>query len=589
MKTQQVDSEQRQEPAADVLTVKVGGYTTAGTKERNEDAFAVKLPSSAGVVNYKGIVACIADGVSCSDNAQQASITSVTQFIEDYYSTPDSWSVKKSAARVLTSLNSWLFHHGQQSDLRHNGLVTTFSGVVLKSNTAHLLHVGDSRIFRFRDGRLKQLTRDHSHNQYGRKSFLTRALGMDSHLEVDYRQVSLQVGDLLVLTSDGVHEYLSLADSIQLLTDAGEDLEAAARASVEKALANGSDDNLSCLLVRITALPQADVDEVHRQLTELVIPPVMDVGNKIDRFEVLQVMHSGTRSHLYLVEDKEAGRKLVLKAPSENFSEDPQYLEGFIREQWVGRRLNSPWVMKIYERPHESPFLYHLCEYVEGQTLRQWMHDNPHPEFDEVRSITESIIRGIRVFQRMGMVHRDLKPENIIVTPQKKAVIIDFGTVRVDSLDEIVSPIDDETPVGSVDYIAPEYLRGEKGLHQSDIFSLGVIVYEMLTGKLPYKTSTAQQRNPQRYQDWHYFSARDHRKEIPLWLDLALEKACAESPAQRYSVLSEFLADMSTPNSQLVSERQNAPFLQRNPLLFWQWMSAVLLVIVLVEAWFLSQ
>lgn len=589
MNNQQVDVKQWEEALADILTVKVGGYTIAGTKVRNEDAFAVKLPSSAGVVKYKGIVACIADGVSCSDNAQQASITSVTQFIEDYYSTPDSWSVKKSAARVLTSLNSWLFHHGQQSDLRHNGLVTTFSGVVLKSNTAHLLHVGDSRVFRFRDGRLKQLTRDHSHNQYGRKSFLTRALGMDSHLEVDYRQVSLQVGDLLVLTSDGVHEYLSLEDSIQLLADAGEDLETVAKASVEKALANGSDDNLSCLLVRITALPQADVDEVHRQLTELVIPPVMDVGNKIDRFEVLQVMHSGTRSHLYLVEEKETGRKLVLKAPSENFSEDPQYLEGFIREQWVGRRLNSPWVMKIYERPHESPFLYHLCEYVEGQTLRQWMHDNPQPEFDEVRAITESIIRGIRVFQRMGMVHRDLKPENIILTPQKKAVIIDFGTVRVDSLDEIESPIDDQTPVGSVDYIAPEYLRGEKGLHQSDIFSLGVIVYEMLTGKLPYKTSAAQQRNPQRYQDWHYLSARDHRKEIPLWLDLALEKACAESPVQRYGVLSEFLADMSTPNSQLVSERQNAPFLKRNPLLFWQWSSAVLLVIVLVEAWFLSQ
>lgn len=573
---------------AEVLSVRVGGYTTAGTKERNEDAFAAKLPTSPGVVNYKGVVACVADGVSCSENAQQASITSVTQFIEDYYSTPDSWSVKKSAARVLTSLNTWLFHHGQQSDLRHNGLVTTFSGVVLKSNTAHLLHAGDSRIFRFREGRLKQLTRDHSHSQYGRKSFLTRALGMDSHLEVDYRQVSLQVGDLLVLTTDGVHEHLSLADSIQLLSKAGDDLEAAAKASVEKALANGSEDNLSCLLVRVTSLPQADVDEVHRQLTELVIPPVLDVGNKIDQFDVLQVMHSGTRSHLYLVEDKSSGRKLVLKAPSENFSEDPQYLEGFIREQWVGRRLNSPWVMKIYERPHDSPFLYHLCEPVDGLTLRQWMHDNPQPDFDEVRSITESIIRGIRVFQRMGMVHRDLKPENIILTPQKKAVIIDFGTVRVDGLDEIENPIDEETPVGSVDYIAPEYLRGEKGLHQSDIFSLGVMVYEMLTGKLPYKTSAAQQRNPQRYQDWHYFPARNHRKDIPLWLDLALEKACAESTAQRYVVLSEFLADISTPNSQLVGERHNAPLLKRNPLLFWQWMAAVLFVVALIEAWFLS-
>ncbi len=570
-----------------VLSVDVGGYTSAGLKERNEDAFAARLPDSQGVVNYKGIVACVADGVSCSENAQQASLTSVTQFIEDYYSTPDSWSVKKSAARVLTSLNSWLFHHGQQSDLRHNGLVTTFSGAIFKSTTAHLLHAGDSRIYRFRDGRLKQLTRDHAHKQYGHKSFLTRALGMDSRLEVDYHQVSLQVGDLLVMTSDGVHEYLNLEESIELLTDTQNGLEAAAKASVERALANGSDDNLSCLLVRVTSLPQADVNEVHRQLTELTIPPVMDVGNKIDQFEVLRVIYSGTRSHLYVVKDSQTGKEFVLKAPSENFSEDPQYLEGFIREQWVGRRLNSPWVMKIFERPHESPFLYHLCEYIDGITLRQWMHDNPCPSFDAVREMTDSIIRGVRVFQRMGMVHRDLKPENVMITQQKKAVIMDFGTVQVDGLEEISSPLSEEVPVGSVDYIAPEYLRGEKGLYYSDIFSVGVMVYEMLTGKLPYKTSVAQQRNPQRYQDWRYLSARMHRKDIPLWLDLALEKACAESPSQRYHVMSEFLSDLSTPNSQLLADRETAPLMQRNPLLFWQWVSALLFVAVLVEAWFL--
>ncbi len=571
-----------------VLSVDVGGYTTAGLKKRNEDAFAAKIPDSVGVINYKGVVACVADGVSCSENAQQASLTSVTQFIEDYYSTPDSWSVKKSAARVLTSLNSWLFHHGQQGDIRHNGLVTTFCGVIVKSNTAHLLNAGDSRIYRYRNGRLKQLTRDHAHKQYGRKSFLTRALGMDSRLEVDYHQASLQVDDLLVMTTDGVHEYLNLEESIELLDHTENGLEATAKASVERALANGSDDNLSCLLLRIKSLPQADVNEVHRQLTELAIPPVMTVGNKIDQFEVLQVMYSGTRSHLYRVKDTQSAREFVLKAPSENFSEDTQYLEGFIREQWAGRRLNSPSVMKIYERPHESPFLYHLCEPIEGITLRQWMHDHPNPSFDTVREMTESIIRGVRVFQRMGMVHRDLKPENVIITPRNTAVIIDFGTVQVDGLEEIASPLGEEVPVGSVDYIAPEYLRGEKGLHYSDIFSVGVMVYEMLTGKLPYKTSPEQQRNPQRYQDWHYRSSRNYRKDIPLWLDLTLEKACSESPAKRYHVMSEFLSDLSTPNAQLVGDRESAPLMTRNPVLFWQWVSAILFGAVMIQAWFLT-
>lgn len=569
------------------LEVSVGGYTSAGVKKRNEDAFAAKLPVSASVINYKGIVACLADGVSCSENAQLASQTSVTQFIEDYYSTPDSWSVKKSAGRVLTSLNSWLFHHGQQGDLRHNGLVTTFSGVVFKSNTAHLIHVGDSRIFLLRDRQLQQLTRDHCHKQYGAKSFLSRALGMDDHLEVDYQQLTLQEGDLLAFTSDGVHDWISSADLGDFLVDDVSDLEAAASQLVEKALANGSDDNLSCLLVRVRSLPVTDVDEIHRELTQLVIPPVMEVGNKIDQFEVLRIIHSGTRSHLYQVRDLRTKREYVLKAPSENFSEDPQYLEGFVREEWVGRRIDSPNVMKIHERPGDSPFLYHLCEYLQGQTLRQWIHDNPTPSFSRVRHLTEAIMRGIRVFQRLGMVHRDLKPENIVITADGRIVIIDFGTVRVDGLDEISRQLEEEVPVGSVDYIAPEYLRGEKGYHYSDIFSLGVMVYEMLTGKVPYKTSAAQQRNPQRYQEWRYQPAREVRNDIPVWLDLALEKACAESPTRRYHAMSEFLADLSTPNERLVSDYQSAPLMTRNPLLFWQSMSAIMLVIALVECWFL--
>lgn len=569
------------------LQASVGGYTCAGVKSRNEDAFAAKLPASQSVVNYKGVVACLADGVSCSENAQLASQTSVTQFIEDYYSTPDSWSVKKSAGQVLTSLNSWLFHHGQQGDLRHNGLVTTFSGVIFKSNTAHLIHAGDSRIFLLRDGKLQQLTRDHCHKQYGKKSFLSRALGMDVHLEVDYEQVPLQEGDLFVFTSDGVHDWVTIAEMATFLDVQDCDLEASARQLVEKALASGSDDNLSCLLLRVTSLPVTDVDEIHRELTQLAIPPVMEVGNKIDRFEVERIIHSGTRSHIYQVRDLRNKKQYVLKAPSENFSDDPQYLEGFVREEWVGRRIDSPAVMKIYERPEGSPFLYHLCEYIEGQTLRQWIHDNPTPSLSRVRHLTEGMVRGVRVFQRLGMVHRDLKPENMIIRPDGCIVMIDFGTVRVDGLDEIARQLEEEVPVGSVDYIAPEYLRGEKGYHYSDIFSLGVIVYEMLTGKVPYKTSAAQQRNPQRYQEWSYLPARDIRKDIPIWLDLALQKACAQSPSKRYHAMSEFLADLSTPNEQLLSDYQGAPLLSRNPLLVWQWLSAVLFLVALVECWLL--
>ncbi len=572
--------------AAPKLAVSFGGFSTAGKKAQNQDAFAAKMPVNDQALSYKGAVACIADGVSCSENAQQASQTSVVQFVEDYYSTPDSWKVKKSVGRVINALNAWLFHHGQNATT-HNGLVTTFSGVVFKSQTAYIIHAGDSRVYRYRDGELIQLTRDHSSAQFAGNPVLTRALGMDSRLDVDYQQKKLRKGDIYLFSTDGVHEWLNNKELVDLI-NACDNLEAVAKNIVDAALNRDSDDNVSCLLARIDTLPQSDMEEVHRELDQLVIPPVLDVGNKIDRYKVLRVIHSGARSHLYLVEDQFSKREYVLKAPSENFSEDRQFLESFAREHWVGQRLDHPQIMKVYERQHSSNFLYHLCQPIEGKTLRQWMHDNPAPSVDQVRIIIDSVIRAMRVFQRKGMVHRDLKPENIMLTEQNIAIIIDFGTVQVDSLDELGAHDTEEVPVGSVNYIAPEYLQHNRASALSDLFSLAVITYEMLTGRLPYKPLNYDVQNPSRYTQWDYRSACDCREDIPRWLDLALKKGCSPTVEGRHHALSEFYLDISKPNEKLMTSHHNEPLMQKNPILFWKTLSFILLVICLIEAGFLA-
>jgi len=562
------------------LEVAIGGYSTAGIKPNNEDAFGALQPAPP-IRALKGIALCVADGVSCSDNAQLASQTAVRTFIEDYYSTPDSWPVKTAAARVLSALNAWLFHHGQQQIAR-NALVTTFSGVILKSTTAHLLHAGDSRIYRLRNGSLEQLTRDHQQRNRDGSFYLTRALGMDSRLEVDYIQEEIEANDVLVLTTDGVHGVLNHAELLDLLMQQQGDLEALARKIVDSALAKGSDDNLTCLLVRIEHLPVEDIDEVHRRLTQLKIPPVLEVGQIIDGYKVQRVLYNGTRSHLYLVHNQADDKNYVLKAPSESFADDAQYLEGFIREQWVGRRIDHPAVMKIYPRPDSSPFLYHICEFIEGQTLRQWIFDNPKPPLELVRNLTRDIIAALRVFQRQHMVHRDLKPENIMLTKDGHIKLIDFGTVYVSGLGEVTSPLREDFPVGSADYIAPEYLLGEAGTHSSDIFSLGVIVYEMLTNALPFNLPDMTRRVPKGLQAWRYQPANDRRKNIPHWVDLALEKATAPNPRARYQALSEFLQDVCVPNADMLQLRESAPLIERNPAKFWRGLSLFLFVLVLI-------
>jgi protein phosphatase len=564
------------------LQVEFGGYSTAGVKPSNEDAFAAQQPSGSARL-LKGATACIADGASCSEQAQLASETAVTHFINDYYSTPDTWPVKTAAARVLSALNSWLYHHGKQSALPHNGLVTTFSAVIIKSTTAHIFHSGDSRIYRYRDNVLEPLTRDHNYYQRDGSAVLTRALGIDSHLEVDHFSEAVAIGDYLVLTTDGVHGALNNAELTVLLAEQEANLEQHAQAIVKAALAKGSADNASCLLVKVVDLPLEDIDEVHRQLTQLAIPPVLQEGQSIDGLKVLRVLHSGTRSHLYLVQESDTQKLFALKAPSENFSDDPQYLEGFIREQWVASRIQHAGVMTISPRPAQSPFLYLLCEYIEGQTLRQWIFDNPKPSLESVRQLTREIIGALRALQRLHMTHRDLKPENIMLTDNGRIKIIDFGTVHVGGLDEVASPLRESVPVGSADYIAPEYLLGETGSFVSDIFSLGAIVYEMLTGKLPYKLSLQRQRHLKGIQDYRYHSAREQRADLPLWVDLALQKATQPDVRLRYQALSEFMQDLCVPNQSMLNKRNAAPLLERNPLRFWQGVAVLLFVISIAQ------
>jgi protein phosphatase len=578
---------------ARTLSIAYGGCTTAGIKERNEDAFAALLP--AGQSRYsKGAIASIADGVSCSDNARLASQTSVTTFIQDYLSTPETWDVKTSASRVLSALNSWLYYQGQMALTRHNGFVTTFSAVIFRSTTAHVLHCGDSRVYRFRDGQLQQLTTDHALAQDSGAATLTRALGMDTELKVDYQQRSLRVGDVLLFTTDGVHGSLKQSELAAVLaaatvqsggTEGGNaQLEQAARTLVDQALHAGSTDNLSCLLVKVLDLPVEDINEAHSKLTRLAIPPVLAPGNKLDGYTVTKVLHSGARSHLYLVTHPRYRQKFVLKAPSPTFAEDAQYLEGFLREQWVGRRVDHPGIMKIHEPVPDSKFLYHICEYIEGTTLRQWMYDNPKPELQKVRELAKQIAACLRVLQRLGMLHRDLKPDNIMLTLAGEPKLIDFGTVQVSGLQDIASPLREEVPVGTADYMAPEYLLGEKGEYRSDIFSFGVIVYEMLTGALPFEAPSPHSGRRYNYSFWTYRSSVELRADLPLWLDLALRKACAPRPSQRYAALSEFMHDLEVPNQLLLAAQQNKPLIEKNPVRFWQVVSALLLLLLILQA-----
>ena len=565
------------------LQVAVGQYSDKGRKELNQDFHGVCIPREPQL-SAKGIAVALADGISSSQVSQEAAQSAVTGFMEDYYCTADAWSVKKSSEHVLTAVNSWLHSQTQHSQHRYDrerGYVCTFSGLVIKSTTAHLFHVGDARIYRLRGEQFEQLTEDHRVWISSQQSYLARALGMDRKVEIDYLALQLEAGDLFLLATDGVYEHTD-APCVRAAIAAAPDLDAAARVIADEALARGSGDNLTVQLVRIDELPAPEANEVYRQLSDLPCPPLLDARDSFDGYQIVRVIKRGSRSHIYLAVDQASGERVVIKTPSVDMQASPAALERFLLEEWIARRINSPHVLKPCSQTRQRHYIYVVTEYIEGQTLAQWLIDNPRPDLPTVRGLLEQIARGLQAFHRLEMVYQDLKPDNIMIDATGTVKIIDFGATRVAGIEEIASPVEQINLLGAALYAAPEYFLGEAGSSRADLYSLGVIAYQMLAGDFPYGTQVPKSRTRAAQKKLAYKSVLREDREIPAWVDDAIAKAVHPDPYQRYEEISEFIYDLHHPSQAFLSKTR-PPLIERHPVAFWKGVSFVLAGLLIVS------
>jgi len=564
------------------LNIQAGQCSQAGIKAQNEDCCGIFIPKDMDLT-HKGMVVITADGVGSSEAGKEASEYCVQGFIADYYSTPMSWSVQTSAERIIRSLNSWLYSQGQRRYASELSLASTLAVLILKSTTAHLFHVGDSRIYLIRKGNIKQLTKDHRLVVDRNKTYLARAMGAEHEVNLDYVSLGIEVNDIFLLTTDGIHEFLK-DETLKQLALKYQDCELAAQAIVAAALAAGSDDNVTSQVIRIEQLPNQNDHEYYRQLTALPFPPALETGMHLDDYRIIREIHASVTVQVYLAEDTKSKETVVIKTPSVNFEDDPAYIDRFMHEEWVGRRIHNPHVFKVHKLEKKRSCLYYVTEFLEGRPLSQWLLDNPQPDLNEVRRIAEQVVKGLRGFHRKEMVHQDLKPENIMIDSHGDVKIIDFGCVQVSGLQEIYTPIQNDAVPGTANYIAPELFDGFEGTPKSDMYSLGVTLYEMLShGHFPY----GELDEAKKHKHYDYTSVRKYNLDVPIWMDGALEKAIHPKPEQRYDRFSEFLHDLSKPNPSLM--KPHAPLLKRDPVGFWKGLSLILLVTNLVFIFFISQ
>jgi protein phosphatase len=569
------------------LKVEAAFSSDAGVKPINEDSAGVYVPEDEYMNTNKGVALVVADGVSSAEAGREASHTAVERFIEEYFQTPDTWSVAKCGEQILSTINLKLFRKSHEFTSDTKGYLSTFSAIVIKGRTAHFFHVGDSRVFLLREGVLSQCTTDHVASLGDGKTFLTRAIGMDNQLHLDYGRIPLEAHDRFLLCSDGIHDFITEETLIDTLS---QNLPASiiSEQFLAKALAGNSDDNISAVVAKVEQLPYENLDDYSAKLTRLPFPPALEKGMKLDGYVVQKELFASSRSQLYLVVDESTGQHYAMKTPSFNFEEDIGYIDRFIQEEWIGIRIQHQNVVRIIRQDRNRSFLYYLMEYIEGEGLDKWMQKNRPPSPKRAIELVKQVAEGLKEFHCNEAVHQDLKPANIMITKDELALVLDFGSVFVAGLSECVSAKMSDGVLGTAGYSDPLYLRGHNPGIQGDVYALATITYEMFTGQLPYGEKMEQCRSAFDYDQLRYTPASKFNPIVPEWFDGALKKGTSFDLETRYRTIDDFMRDLLSPNPDFLKED---PVVKKsaNTLMFWKLLSGFWFVTFLLLMYLFSQ
>jgi len=550
------------------LKVSVGFASETGPRKRNEDfagaVFGPELPEP-----RRDVIAAIADGMGGAKGGRVAAEIAVRGFLDGFCDLPETMEVQRAAAIVLDALNGWIHSQGQR-DAALKGMGSTFTALVLRGRIAHVLHVGDSRAYRFSRDRLSLLTTDHVRQDgNGRSHILLRALGVETEVRLDYASQPVAQHDRFLLCSDGVHGYLDAETMAEIMRERVSSQDTA-RAIVSAALRADSTDNCTALVLDVVGLETAQSTEIGASLAQLPLIPVPQGGETIDGFVLKVLLSEGRYSRLFGALDEIEGGEVALKFPKPLVASVDSYRAAFVREAWVGARVNSPWLGHVIAQPPgRQSCLYTVMPLYQGELLETRIARRPAIGLEEGRNIAIKLARGVAALHRVGVVHRDIKPDNVILQSEGSLKLIDFGVVRVPGLEESQP---EEIP-GTPAYMAPEMFDGEPGNEATDIYALGVTIFRALAGEFPYGNIDA--TSPPRRDRPTPLSAL--RPDLPAWIQAVLNRAIAVDPAERFRDMSEFAIEMEAgPSRAPLAIQRPRTLYERHPLRFWKGVSALL-------------
>lgn len=546
------------------LRLAVGHASLTGPRERNEDYCGVATPEGLELEN-KGVIAAVADGIGGHKGGREAAEYTVRGLLADYFATPDTWGVPRAIETVTTALNRWVIAEASRN-AELSGMATTLSAVVLRGRRYYTAHIGDSRIYRLQEGRFERLTVDHTWEHPELNNVLSRAIGLDPRVLMDFGDGELAVDDRFLLVSDGVWGVLPDALIVEVLLDHPEP-QGAAAALTSLALAQGGHDNATAVVVDVLALPPAGLRDSLESAAGLPLPRRLKPGQEIDGLIVEEILHDARETLLYRVRNPRNGQQLVLKTLQPTMVGDAGATAALLMEEWRSRRVVSPFFPQIVPAEGRSG-LYYLMTWHAGASLEARLASGQHFPVGEVVRLGVALLKAIATLHRLDIIHRDIKTDNIHLGQDGGLRLLDLGVAI--SLGEL-KPGEVPGPAGTPSYMAPELHAGAAPTPGCDLYAAGVTLYHLLTRKYPYGEIEPFQKpkfgEPERPTRW--------RPEIPGWLENVLLKAVAREAKDRFETAEEFLLALERGASRPLQAPPRQPLAQRNPLLTWKVIAAV--------------
>jgi serine/threonine protein phosphatase PrpC len=554
---------------------------TGPVRPHNEDFVLYWEPDSEQDRQARGAVSLLADGVGGQGYGEVASRLAVETALRVFQDADPATTDNQMLWRMFNAANLAVYDAG----MVHGGkdrMASTLTVSLFRRNEVAIGHVGDSRTYLIRQGTIKQLTSDHTYVAMQVKmsliskqdamnselrGVLTRSIGANPTVQVDYARAILRSGDIVVQCTDGLHGSVTeneIKDYVSRMPPS-----TACEQLSQLAEKRGSEDNISVQVLRVENVQRVGYYRGAVAYYAPVAQPVSNepqVGQVFDeRFEITDIISRSGMSSVYKATDLKTGRRVALKVPLLKLESDPAFYSRFEREEEIGRALDHPGILKIIAiDPKERSRPYLVMEYLEGQTLDEVMQrTKPLPETDALR-IVSRVCDALDYLHQHQVVHRDLKPQNIMLCNDGSLRIMDFGIAKAATSKRITFGGFSPT-LGTPDYMAPEQVKGQRGDERTDIYSLGAILYEMVTGRLPFEGQNAYTvMNARLVGD--PVAPRTHNPKIRPEVEEIILHAMARNSGDRYESAAAFKADLDAPEQVHVTGRANrlqAPVMAR--------------------------